>query len=175
VAYGRLNQKQRKTLTKFVRGKVVHDLGAGDLELSSELLRLGASEVYAIDKEPKPRVLPSRVHYKQDYFHNIRSPLSTIFLAWPTNHDVNLVPIVKQAEMVIYLGCNTGGTACGHTKLFKTFVQRELLAYEPDKKNSLVVLGKFVGLRQPTGEELAGLNMSTSCYYTFEEAERLGL
>ncbi len=176
MPYGRLSLDQRKTLAKFVRGKIVHDLGAGDLTLSHELLKLGAAEVYAIDKDPKPSsALPSRLHYKREYFHNVKSRMDTVFLSWPANYDTNVVPLVQQAGTVIYLGCNTGGSMCGTPELFKAMILRELLAYEPHRENSLVIVGKVTGApRLPTGEELAGLNVMSS-YYSFDEAERLGL
>jgi hypothetical protein len=124
----------RKALANVVKGKIVHDLGAGDLELSRELLILGAREVYAIDKEPrpKPRPWPKHLHYKQDYFANINRRLDIAFLSWPINHDVNLFPLVTTAGIVAYLGKNTDGSMCGTPRLFEVMVRRELLAYVPD-------------------------------------------
>ena len=51
MPFGQLNKAQLKALVPLVRGKVIHDLGAGDLGLALELLNLGASKVIAIDKE----------------------------------------------------------------------------------------------------------------------------
>jgi hypothetical protein len=172
VPYGRLNDRQRKALAKHVRGKIVHDLGAGDLELSQELLKLGASEVYAIDKEARPRrFLTAHLHYKESYFKDVKSRMDTLFLSWPVNREADLGPHLTQALSIIYLGCNTGGSACGTPSLFKALLRRELLDYEPDRWNSLVIVGKPIeGPRLPTGEELAGLGQ-TSGYYSFEEAE----
>lgn len=173
MGYGALNKDQRRALAKHVRGKNIHDLGAGDLGYALELLRMGAAEVYAIDKEPKPRLSPwpKKLHYKQAYFHQVTSRMDTIFLAWPINHDVNLRPHLLQAETIIYLGCNTGGSMCGTPDLFKVMIQRELLVYEPDPRNSLVIVGKRLeGPREPTGEEFAGLTTMVN-YLSFAEAE----
>lgn len=177
MPHGKLTSDQRVVLGQHVRGKIVHDLGAGDLTLSHELLALGAAEVYAIDKEPlRGVVLPRRLHFKQDYFHNITSRMHTVFLSWPVNYDANLLPHVRQADTIIYLGKNTDGSACGTPGLFGEMARRELLAYEPHVLNCLIIVGQVVGAgaRKPTGEELAGLSTVTK-YYSFEQAERLGL
>lgn len=177
TSYGRLSKSQRKTLRKFVRGKIIHDLGAGDLTLSGELLDLGAAEVYAVDKERRHYgpTADSRLHFKQARFHELTSPMDLVFLSWPVNaEEVGLVPIMKRASTVIYLGCNTGGSMCATPDFFRALLLRELLAYDPHRENSLIVTGKFTGApRQPTGEELAGLSVMTS-YYSFEQAEALG-
>jgi hypothetical protein len=173
VAHGVLNAAQRKVLGQHVRGKIIHDLGAGDLTLSRELLSLGAAEVYAIDKESKPTswTWPRKLHYKQAYFHNVTSRMETIFMSWPVNHEANLLPHILGAGMVIYLGKNTDGSACGTPGLFEVMVRRELLAYEPDRKNCLIVTGKYLDSpRGPTGEELAGLSTLVN-YYSYEQAE----
>ena len=171
MSYGTLNTAHRKALRKALRGKIVHDLGAGDLELSRELLTLGASRVYAIDKMEHRGRLGRGLHYKRSYFHDLRGPLDTIFLSWPINHDVGLAPLLRAAKTIVYLGKNTDGMMCGTPDIFATMICRELLDYVPDRKNCLVIVGRPLGTpREPTGEELAGLTMPVNFYY-YEDAE----
>ncbi len=177
MPYGLLNPAQRAAVARHVRGKVVHDLGAGDLGLSRELLRFGAAKVYAVDRAPKPPLSPwpKRLHYMQSYFHDVFDRMDVIFASWPVNHEANLLPHLLAAGTIIYLGCNTGGSACGTPGLFEVLVRRELLDYIPDRHNSLVVVGRYLdGPREPTGEEYAGLTIDTK-YMSFAEAERIGL
>lgn len=174
MPYGRLNHAQRTALAKYVRGKFVHDLGAGDLGLSHQLVELGAPKVYAIDKADKSSHFRSgRIHYKQAYFRDVTSRMDTAFVSWPANYNTELVPILGLATTIIYLGSNCDGSACGTPELFRLLVRRELLAYEPDPENSLVIVGKPLDvMRTPTGEELAGLNLMTC--YSFKQAHAAG-
>lgn len=178
MGYGTLTTRQRKILTKHVRGKIVHDLGAGDLELSEALVSLGAREVYAIDKLDKPPILPHKVHYKKARFHELpETTMGVVFLSWPINHDVNLIPHIKRAGIVIYLGCNTGGSACGTPGLFREMLHRRLIEYEPDRHNTLLIVGQDLGgPRIPTGEESAGLNLDSGMMYlSYEQLEGYSL
>lgn len=43
--------------------------------------------------------------------------------------------------MVIYIGKNTDGIACGSPQLFDYFRWREVLVYDPDPQNVLIVYG----------------------------------
>ena len=61
---------------------------------------------------------------------------------------------------------------CGWPALFWSLLGRELLAYVPDRRNVLAVYGQELPeLRQPTGEEIAGLTTYTRMY-SYDEAER---
>lgn len=174
VGFGRLTLRQKVTLSLHVKGRVVHDLGAGDLELARLMLTLGAKRVHAIDRIEVARssLLQKGLSYKRAYFHDLpKTPMDVLFTSWPINHDSGIVPHVERAGKVIYLGCNTGGSMCGMPDLFAAMIRRELLAYVPDRHNSLVIVGKHLeGPRAPTGEELAGLNIQSE-YYSFENAE----
>jgi hypothetical protein len=176
VPYGALTASQEAVLVKYVRGRVVTDLGSGDLSLTTRLLEMGAEHVHCIDKEAKPyrKTWPTNLSYKQTYFHDMRqtAPMDVAFMSWPVNHQTGLESVIERAQVVVYLGCNTGGSACGTPDLFKMMVQRELLDYVPDRRNSLLVVGKRLEApRRPTGEELAGIS-SFSDYFSFKEAER---
>jgi hypothetical protein len=175
VPYGKLTHTQEQVLSKHVRGKIVYDLGAGDLSLSRRVLELGASHVRCIDKEAKSKKkLPRCMSYEQTYFHQWQSgfPLDVAFCSWPANYETNVLPLLLRAQTIIYLGKNTDGTACGTVSLFEHSITRELLDYSPHHLNSLIVLGqKLQEPRRPVGEELAGLRMVEYTYYTFGEAE----
>ena len=176
MSYGTLDPQQKKALRPFIKGKVLHDLGAGDLELAKVLLTLGAEHIHAYDKLPKPKNLPEKVTYQRGYFHELRGPFPVIFLSWPVNYPS--VELTIQAslceEMLIYLGKNTDGAACGQPNLFRVMTQRELLAYVPTRANTLIVTGRFLPegqTRPPTPEEAAGLGAYTSGILAYENIE----
>lgn len=50
MPFGVLNDTQTAEVKKVVQGRVVHDLGAGDLALAHLLIQLGAKKVVAIDR-----------------------------------------------------------------------------------------------------------------------------
>lgn len=174
MPFGKLIPKQAKVVSKHVRGQVVTDLGAGDLSLSKRLLKLGALHVCCIDKEDKPKgVLPARLSYAKAYFQDMgaESPIDVAFISWPSNYDNGLITLIEKARVVIYLGCNTDGSACGTPHIFRHLLRRELLDYEPHHDNSLIVVGKSLDTyRSATGEELAGVRCFEA-YYSFKEAE----
>ena len=43
--------------------------------------------------------------------------------------------------MVIYVGSNTSGNSCGTNALFAHFRERDVLAYVPERRNTLIVYG----------------------------------
>lgn len=174
--FGRLNQAQKDTIRPFVQGQRIHDLGAGDLGLASELLQLGAKHIMAIDKEEAPsRAHDPAITYTRGLysaFPDLRPEIA--FLSWPINHVLpDLNRIVSNAKTVVYLGKNTDGTSCGDRSLFQEFVWRELLAYVPDRQNTLIVLGKRLeNLREPMGEERAGLAHWSEGFFRYDDVEK---
>ncbi len=179
VGFGKLSAQQRQALAPFVSGQVVHDLGAGDLRLSRELLKLGAKQVIAVDKEPMLNppegVETLRASFAEAHSLLLDTPIDVAFLSWPANYNTLIEPLLEMAKTVIYLGKNTDGTACGTPRLYRSFLQRELLWSEPHTNNSLIVMGGKIHVdapRLPTGEELAGLEVEFSLdIFSFEQAE----
>lgn len=178
MPYGTLNPAQRKAVRKAVKGLVVHDLGAGDLALSRELLRLGASKVIAVDKndmpDPPPGIQTVKVRFEGlDALQGDFAVPDVAFVSWPLNRvDVGLLNLCIRARRIIYLGCNTGGTACGFPELFGLFRLREVLAYAPDRQNTLAVYeGTRDTFREPLGEELAGMQINDEML-RYEDVER---
>jgi len=171
MSYGRLSTKQLKVLVQYTKDKIVHDIGAGSLELAELLCEHGARKVIAIDKE----YMPPRtgcIETVRTLFSDYAGPIDVALLSWPQNNpNSGLLTLVERARIVLYIGKNTDGTACGWPGLYWSFMARELLAYVPDRKNVLAVYGaKLDHLRQPTGEELAGVGVY-ECLYSYDEAE----
>jgi hypothetical protein len=163
MSYGRLNDEQQKALRPFVMGRVVHDLGAGDLKLARVLVQLGAEHVHAIDKHEWVGRPPSfrKITYRRAYFHDLDEPMDTIFLSWPSNYEnPGLISHLSHCRTLIYLGKNTDGTMCGTPALFTHMVGRKLLAHVSDVMNTLIVTGDRLDTpRVPVSEEQAGIDI----------------
>lgn len=171
MSYGRLTPKQIEIVRRIVTGKEVHDLGAGNLQLSGQLLQLGATRVTAIDRS-LPRCHESRITLVEGYFHDYREKIDVAFVSWPCNwQDMGLVRLVRESPVVIYLGKNTDGTMCGGRDFFDALSVREIRAYEPDPHNTLIVYGPKGVVRQPRGEEVAAQRLER--IWSYEEAERV--
>lgn len=157
--YGRLSDTQGEVLTHYVRGKIVHDLGAGDLKLSKKLVKCGALGVVAVDKE-KARTKNKKIQFVHSDFAEMRHiQATTIFLSWPAMEpQLGLQQILNRAQTIVYLGKNTDGLQCGWPELFQGFLKRELLEYVEEDSNSLIILGKKLKVpRKATAEELAAI------------------
>lgn len=149
MPYWRLNEVQKAVLLDFVKGETVWELGCGDLSLAS-LMAQTAQWVHAADKE-KPSVrpdhgrqietpsLPNLSFYPQT-FKQLRWPehLDTVVTCWPVTHKVpGFMEIVQRAFRVVYIGCNTGGSACGEHALWLHLTKRMLVHEVPDQRNCL--------------------------------------
>jgi len=179
-SYGQLTNEQLAVLIQYTKGKVVHDLGAGSLELA-RIVRSGhrrgrrtggACKVIAIDKE---RISPPSdpcIEVVWTLFKDYKEPIDIALVSWPQNvPDAGLLDLIERSRIIIYLGKNTDGMMCGWPGLFWSFLSRALLAYVPDRKNVLAVYGhELTALRRPTGEELAGLTTYEKLY-SYEDAE----
>lgn len=110
-SFGRLNPKQRQVVSSFVRGRTVHDVGAGELALSRQLAALGAREVIAIESATKElglleyglpvTVVPlsfkqyGRVARREKAYARAEErtpggparPIQVAFLSWPSAED----------------------------------------------------------------------------------------
>lgn len=162
-----LSEEQSAALKPFVEGKVIHDLGCGFMQLSRELLELGAAHVIAIDKEASFRRYTPRtgVTFERKYFKEVTPSYDmNIFLGRPFNGVLpGLLELVVAAKQVVYFGCNRNMNQCGSPNLFKLFLFRELLCYVQGVNNSLIVLGGYLEEdlpREPTLEEKAGIDVA---------------
>lgn len=183
-SYGKLNKLMQHTIDSFVKGKVVYDLGAGDLKLSKAMLSLGANQVYAIDKEGlhDPRQPIDKLTFFEGYFDmfieehpELPEKDAVAFVSWPANHKLGgLLDLMEKFETIIYLGKNTDGRSCGWPGFFHKMYLRPVLAHVPWKRNTLIIWGKHddklaVEHRQLVLEERAGGDHS-KCYDFKENA-----
>ncbi len=121
-------------IKKYVSGKAVYDIGAGDLIHARTLASLGAEQVFAIDKDSFSSVaghLPDNVHKIKAYLNEIPEipKESTLWLSWPVNRDIpSLDKWIDEASTVIYFGRNDD-TVCGNKSLWTQLSGREVLSY----------------------------------------------
>ena len=180
MAFHRLNQLQQDALQDYIIDQTVYDLGAGDCSSSVLLAELGADAIIAVDKECFPVQHP-QVKQLNLRFEELLPDVDSIdvaFISWPLNRfNPNLLELIRMSQIVIYLGSNTGGNACGDPAYFEEFCHRELLEYVPDRRNTLIIYGEtlaepraFTGLY---GEEVSGLTiLEQTRILSFEETER---
>lgn len=171
VSYGKIFLDFEAPIRAQVQGQVVHDLGAGDTTLALQLVGLGAKQVLLLDKEhiftpPSLQSLKAIRTYYSDWtgWEDVR----VAFLSWPPSHTPGLVKGLEKVPTVIYMGANHGGTSAGSVALFQHFLQRPLLTYIPNPKNSLLIYGSWnreADPRSPVGEEQAGLSFLQSLWF----------
>lgn len=175
ASYGRLSDDQTAVLAKRIEDRVVHDLGAGHCALALRLARLGAKKVIAVDKKPMPTVDDPRVETRQGFYGSVATDTIDVgFVSWPeTKESIVLLQLLQHAVSVVYLGKNTDSTACGWPALFKSFLDRKVLAYVPERPNTLIVYGeKLKRPRKPRGEEHAAISATAQARpLKFEEVE----
>lgn len=158
MPFGKLNLQQEAAIKPQILASVVHDLGAGDLVLAADLLRLGAQQVVAIDKEPYRKRSPQGINTVTCYFENYPGNIDIAFVSWPQEaFDLGLLNLIRRARTVIYLGSNTRGNACGFTQMWHYLATREVIAYVPDEYNSLVIYGSTLEQRKYLPEEYAAI------------------
>jgi hypothetical protein len=169
---GSLSPSQLEALQPFVEGRIVHDIGAGDLCLAQSLCVAGARKVVAIDKVTMPRPPNEHIVPVVSYFARFKDPIETAFVSWPVNWpEAGLLDLVSNSDRVIYLGTNTDGTACGDPILFHHLSQREVLAHVPEFRNTLIVYGPCTETRDLLPEEKAALDPSRM--YSFAEVHAI--
>ena len=183
VTAGSLSPAQARVLAPVIDGRRVCDLGAGAFVLTADLIALGARRVDCVDKS-LPRQVPARVqaaaaragcalglHEQRfaDLGPDVTASANVALLSWPVNWRLaGLVERLLTVPVVVYLGKNTDGTACGGPDLWTHLAQRPVLAYVPERANVLTVYGPrpqadaaaasaAAGGRQAPGDELAAM------------------
>lgn len=164
---GRFTESQFAKVRAAVCGKKVVDFGAGSLAYANILLQKGgAANIVAIDDifPHDVTVNDGAIRVIARSFEDIDPasliPYDVAFLSKPVNRRKmpEFVRLVAMAPVVVYAGSNTDVSASGSWDLFRQFLYRELIAYEYARDNALIVMGPIGGaVRQPTGEEFAGL------------------
>lgn len=171
MAFGALTDKQAGVVAEIVVGREIHDLGAGDLTLAYDLIQLGARSVVCIDKEPMPPSTSPAVSTLQSYFNAVRAEPDIAFLSWPVNrYDPGRDNLICRSRIVIYLGKNTDGSSCGNPVMFRLLARRELLAYVPARKNTLIIVGPKAVQRELMPEECVAI---TGVFTSYDETESL--
>ena len=158
---GSFNTGHQEILAPLVSGRVVHDLGAGDLTLAHDLVGLRASKVIAVDKERMPSPESDKVECIQSYFKAYKGKPDIVLLSWPVNWDSDVLHLIEMARVIIYVGRNTNGVACGYAALWRYLETREVLHYDDqDQRSTLIVYGpgRRAGGRLP--EEHAAIDQS---------------
>ena len=179
LRYGFLATGMSELIAHCVKGQDVWDLGAGsDLAHTKNMLKLGARSVTAVEKAElyDDTVIPRGATLIRSYSNSVQLPetgIDVAFLAFPQNTNLpGLVSILEQSRIIIYLGSNTDATACGNMNLYLHFLQRDVLATIPNRRNSLIVYGARSDIhakpRRPLPEEWAGLHPDEM--FSFEEA-----
>ena len=182
ISMGKLNDEQEAVVRQYVAGYNVHDLGAGQLGMAQKLIELGAHTVTAIDKiysySRPPWSPPPGVTLVGEYFEEYARHghfVDVALVSWPEAYNspqAGIVTLLKEARIVIYLGSNFDGTACGSEEMFRFLSQREVLALVPNKFNSLIVYGRELVHRRLLPEEYAALNRDKAyCVYGAEIEE----
>ena len=83
-----------------------------------------------------------------------------MFISWPVNRiTAGVIPLCNLAPMLIYIGCNYEGTACGTKALSTHIAYRELLEAVPHRRNTLLILGEPIAQMREhlTIEDVGGL------------------
>ena len=174
MPYGHHNPEQEGIIREVVAGKSVIDIGCGDMTYSERLRQMGARSVLALDKCDLPTFVPGIeiVQTSIDKFEqkNRDRSFDVGFLSWPVNRDIQgLSGLLRRCGVVIYLGSNVDGSACGNHTLFFQLMQRRLDHYSPDRSNSLIVVSEPLSeARPPTGEEYAAIHSEK--VFSFKEA-----
>jgi hypothetical protein len=165
----------------------VWDLGSGTKAPMLPIVqRLGCAKVQLVDKDTViPPVMPHgfgvdvRQHtlfreLLQDFkkFNTIESN-DIALLAWPPNSGADgLADLMQWFNYVIYIGCNSGGTACGDLDLWNHFTTREVVHYLPRRKNSLIVYGTMNYHRRALIQEEAWA-LDHAQFHPFEDHSKI--
>lgn len=168
IAMGKLNDEQEAVVRTFVQGMNVHDLGAGQLGMARKLVELGAHTVTAVDKDYEGRLQlyqdrPAQVSLVGETFEEYARHghfIDVAFVCWPECYQQEgIVELINKVRVVIYLGSNFDGTACGCTDMWENLKRKEVLALVPSRWNSLIVYAgqKWIA-RRPVPEEYAALH-----------------
>ena len=178
MSWGVIHKDFEEPIRKTVKGKVVLDIGAGDLDLASQLLKLGAKRIVAVDKEIG-KTRSKRIVRYGEYLDNFLKRVygeeglrwDVAFLSWPSNwHMPGLRELLFFSKKIVVLSKNSDATACGTSGLWRYLQTRELEWAIPNVRNWLHIYSHDEDLgRAPTGEERAGILLDVDRSFSYEE------
>lgn len=178
--FGRLTEEMAALLKRVCAGKEIWDLGCGHGHLSLFLAgKCDVRKVVAIDSNPLiDSILDHPLIETRGgvYFKDVEPPPEGIDIAlvsWPSNGLIRgIVPLLKAANEVIYLGKNTDGLACGTPSFWAHMLKRHHIVSVPHYRNAMSVYGPYdensKGDTFRTGEECGGIDLMR--LYSFEAA-----
>lgn len=134
--FGVMTEALLAALGDAVRGKSVLDIGAGDCQRTRMCLDVGAKSVVAAGPDVVPRAARGWTVF-QGYIDQYRGPKpDVVLLSWPTTYRYAGIERHLADTEVVYIGCNTRGTGCGHASLWDVLLTREVLCYAPHPRNT---------------------------------------
>ena len=146
MPYGRMTAHMEEVLRAHIAGLVVWDFGAGDGYYARRMLALGARGVVAVEKEEtfEAEGYPPNLCWLTYYFKNVPPPneIAVAFVSWPVNNSESmrsLLPHLKVARKIVYLGKNDDATACGSPELFEFFTTLTVESEVADSRNDMIV------------------------------------
>ncbi len=153
-----------EALGAVVAGKHVVDLGAGMLDLSHRLIKLGAARVTAVDSRSsftwraQANDLPGVVPVEAPFATFVPPEDAKIaVLSWCDNYVMpEMFRLLERFETVVQISKNTDGVVCGWPGLYRYLASRPVLDYRPRPENTLIVYGNGYVQRAMKGEERAG-------------------
>jgi hypothetical protein len=163
--------RQMRAIEAFCQGKQVLDLGGYDGSLGIHLLEAGAAQVINVDKE-NPYLSKSHMHLTKRNLtfgeFDKQYPTErwqTAILSWPINNDygvLQVLPILKRCQGVVYLGCNTGGSQCGTPLLWQYLVSRQIYKHILERHCTLIIYTEAPRTKEIVEEEKLALVMNYS-------------
>lgn len=176
-AYGKLTTAMQHAMDSYVKDRRVFDFGAGDMTHAQAMLKMGAMDVVAIEKNFAGQKSPDK-RIKQfegtflDYIqrgNDFSFEHCTAFISWPANHKLDgLLDLLEKFRVIMYLGKNTDGSACAWPGFFHQMYLRPVLEHVPHRRNTLIIWGEHndklaIEHRELKLEERAGGD-HTRCY-----------
>ena len=106
---------------------------------------------------------PSKVKLVGELFEQYaaRKPrIAVAFVSWPEQYS-SPESLVETAPVVVYVGCNFDGTACGSFRFWHHLVRRDLLVSYHDRVETMLIYGPYTGKeRELVPEEYAAVHRS---------------
>lgn len=177
MTFGFIAKEFESPLKEIVKGKTVLDLGAGDLVVANQLLRLGAKHIVAVDRDGFNGRHYARMEFHHMYFDQFmamkkRPKWDVLFMSWPCNWDLpGVQQLLDVSKKIVIISKCTDGSMCGTPKLWRYLSELEVMWCIPHPKNVLTIYNNKEEKRKLTGEEEAGIYQDDKEYSFWEVHE----